>query len=59
MSKMNEGDVLVWTGDKCTNMDQNMMYDYQEMLKEFPVEEIEKFLRRKKLENIEDKKEIK
>jgi len=29
------------------------MYNYQEMLEDIPIEEIQKFLRKKKLKNIE------
>ena len=41
--------------DTDCELDQNMMcnVDYQSMLENVPIEEIQKFLRKKKLENIE------
>jgi len=48
-----ENKILVYDGDDWTKVDQNIMYDYQEMLKGIPIEEIQRFLRKKKLENIE------
>lgn len=46
-----ENEIFVYDVDHWSN--QNIMYDYQEMLKCIPIEEIQRFLRKKKLENIE------
>ena len=43
--------VLIYDGSDWVKSD--IMYDYQEMLKNIPIEEIQRFLRKKKLENIE------
>ena len=49
----NENKLLVFN-EGWAEIDQNIMYDYQEMLEGIPIEEIQRFLRRKKLEQIEN-----
>jgi hypothetical protein len=36
------------------NFNQDIMYNYQEMLDNIPIEEIERFLRKKKIERIRE-----
>jgi hypothetical protein len=53
MSRIKEGDYLV-VSDTETEWNK-MSINYQEMLEGIPIVEIQKFLRKKKLENIEKK----
>jgi len=48
-----ENKILVYDGDDWAKVDPRIMYNYQEVLEGIPIEEIQRFLRKKKLENIE------
>jgi len=53
---IDDNKLLVYDDDgDWANFDQNIMYNYQEMLEGIPIEEIQRFLRKKKLENIDNK----
>lgn len=47
-----ENKLLVYDGSDWAKVE-NIMYNYQEMLENIPIEEIVRFLRKKKLENIQ------
>lgn len=45
---------LVYDGSDWNNLNLNIQYDYENMLESIPLEEIERFLRKKKLERIDN-----
>jgi len=51
---IDEGQLLVYNGVDWSPVNQNIMHNYQEMLEGIPIEEIQRFLRKKKLENIKN-----
>ncbi len=50
-----DGNILVYNDGDWLEVDQNIMYDCQSILESIPIEEIQRFLRKKKLEEIKKK----